>query len=286
MSNDALSMAESSIVTIDPLKDREGWSVQATTECQALVPLYAIERCTDTFVDACLRDEGGRLLLLSVYGRDTAIRELQARIHLGSQHQDGLGEMILKPVEEVGNRSPQRVTIGNAKELDKLTGRIPSCVYGNLTHMWLFHPALKSPQKGANTAWVVQSLNTEQETLTRSHQLNKRIWTAVCHLASIPLLPHWREPVIRAVSRCGMLLTMGERGNEQVHPVLSAPIGNFAVCKVQLDQNRLAAIVTDMVRRRELTLDPISAQTFAAMPLGIGQTTGSAAVPIPELEMA
>lgn len=54
--------------------------------------LYRIERCTDTFVDACLRDEAGRLLLMSVFGRDTAIKELQARIHLGTQHKTALVE--------------------------------------------------------------------------------------------------------------------------------------------------------------------------------------------------
>jgi hypothetical protein len=222
--------------------------------------LYVIERCTDTFVDACLRDEAGRLLMMSVYGRDTAIRELQARIHLGASHQDGLGEMILKPVdiENSVNRLPQRVTVGNAKELDKLTGRLPACVYGNLTHMWLFNPALKAPQKGANVAWVVQALSDQDDIEDRARLLTQRIWSAITHLASIPLLPHWQEPVIRAISQHGMLLTMGERGNDQVHPLLSAPIGNFAVRKVQLDQDRLAAIVTDLVRSQRLTLEPLA----------------------------
>lgn len=233
----------------------DGQAAAGTFE-QAGDGLYTIERCTDTYVDACLRDEAGRLLLMSVYGRDTAMRELQARIHLGSQHQDGLGEMVLKPVEDVGKRQPHRVTVGNAKELEKLTGRLPSCVYGNLTHMWLYHPALKTPQKGANVAWVVQPLRDHQRAQAQTDERFERIWAAVTHLAAIPLLSHWRDPVIRAITEHGMVLTMGERGNEQVHPLLSAPIGKFVVCKVQLDQDRLAAIVTDMVRRRRLTLEP------------------------------
>lgn len=219
--------------------------------------LYSIERCTDTYVDACLRDEAGRLLLMSVFGRDTAIKELQARIHLGSQHQDGLGEMVFKPVEEVGTRLPQRVTIGNPKELEKLTGRLPGCVYGNLTHMWLYSPVLRTPQKGADVAWVV--VRTKQAVayeLDPDVLILERIWAAVTQLAAIPLLDHWKGPVIRAISKDGMVLTMGERGNDQVHPVLSAPIGGFRVCKVQLQQDRLAAIVTDMVRRGVLTLMP------------------------------
>jgi len=63
--------------------------------------LYEIERCADVFVDACLRHEGGRLLFLSVFGRDTATKELLARMQLGAQHQDGLAELMLKPSEQV-----------------------------------------------------------------------------------------------------------------------------------------------------------------------------------------
>lgn len=249
-------------------------------------PLYSIERCTDTYVDACLRDEAGRLLLMSVYGRDTAIRELQARIQLGASHQDGLGEMILKPVEEVGSRIPQRVLIGSAKDLDKITGRLPSCVYGNLTHMWLFNPVLKTPQKGADVAWVVQPLIDGDGVVDRTRELRQRMWSAVTHLSSIPLLPHWSDIVIAALSKQGMLITMGERGNEQVHPLLSAPIGNFAVCKVQLDQEKMAAIVTDLVRRGRLTLEPPASDAAFPRPMALGYTTQvNTALPA-ELDMA
>lgn len=228
---------------------------------EALAPtLYAIDRCADTYVDACLRDEGGRLLLLSVFGRDTAIKELQARIHLGTQHHDGLAEMVLKPVEDVSTRLPQRVVVGDPKALLKTTGRLPKCVYGNLTHMWLYHPALKAPQKGADVAWVVVKSPNPNERFKRdtavAHEVYERMWSSITHLASIPLLAHWKDPVIEAIIKAGMALRMGQSGNEQVHPTMSAPIGNFVVVKVQLDQDRLGDIVTSMVKRQILTLEP------------------------------
>ena len=214
--------------------------------------LYEIERCADVFVDTCLRDEGGRLLFLSVFGRDTATKELLARMQLGVQHQDGLAELMLKPSEQVSSRRPQRVSVGNAKELEKLTGRLPQGVYGNLTHLWLYHPALRTPQKGADVAWVVERLARDGAT----SRVNERLWAAVSQLAAIPLLAHWREPILEALAREGMLLRMGQGGNDQVHPVLSEPIGDFVVIKVQLDQARLASIVTHLVRRHALTLSP------------------------------
>lgn len=240
--------------------------------------LYSIDRCTDTFVDACLRDEGGQLLLLSVFGRDTAIRELQARIQLGSQHHDGLGELTLKPIEDVGRRRPERVAIGNPKELEKLTGRIPTSVFGNLTHMWLYHPALATPQKGADIAWVVVPGAAEVGDQSAVMALiYERLWAVVTRLAAIPLLPHWQRPVIDAISRCGMVLRMGQHGHDDVHPTLSAPVGNFHVLKVRLDQERLAKLVTSMVRRQVLTL------TDAAddKPAAIGHDATNRAADIP-----
>ena len=227
--------------------------------------LYSIERCTDTYVDACLRDEAGRLLLLSVYGRDTAIKELQARIQLGAQHPDGLSEMILKPIEEVGHRTPQRVVVGNPKELEKLTGRLPGSLFGNLTHMWLYHPALATPQKGADIAWVVVPRGDELQAPDMTAMFD-RLWSVITRLAAIPLLAHWKEPVINAISRIGMVLQMGQRGCEDVHPTLSAPIGNFIVLKVRIDQERLAQVVTSMVRRRVLTLQEATAAASATPP--------------------
>lgn len=223
--------------------------------------LYTVEYCTDTFVDACLRDEGGRLLLLSVFGRDTAIKELQARIQLGSQHHDGLTELILKPVDDVSTLSTQRAVVGDPKALQKATGRLPQCVYGNLTHMWLYNPTLKTPQPGADVAWVVvrtDGVHADQSACMR--EMHQRIWAAVTELASIPLLPHWDKAVIEAITQAGMVLRMGMSGNDLVHPLLSAPLGPFIVCKVQMDQSKLNQLVTSMVKSGRLTLEPESEQ--------------------------
>ncbi len=227
--------------------------------------LYEVERCQGIFVDACIRDEAGRLLMLSAYGRDTAIKELLARMQLGAQHQDGLQELTLKP--QSNDVRSQKVFIGNAKDLDKLTGRLPKCVYGNLNHLWLYNPVILAPVKGADVAWVIEQvpkLQTGQT--TKAHQLDHelvdkiktRLWAAIGHLASIPLLPHWRDPVIAAIEH-SMLLRMGQRGHDDINQLLSEPIGDFVVLKVALDQSKFAQIVTDLVRTGRLDLEPLKA---------------------------
>jgi hypothetical protein len=236
--------------------------------------LYEVERCQGIFVDACIRDEAGRLLMLSAYGRDTAIKELLARMQLGAQHQDGLQELTLKP--QSNEARSQKVFIGNVKDLDKLSGRLPKCVYGNLNHLWLYNPVILAPVKGADVAWIIEQVpKLPNIQVTKAHQLDPemvdkiktRLWAAISHLASIPLLPHWRDPVIAAIEH-SMLLRMGQRGHEDINPLLSEPVGDFIVLKVTLDQPKFAQIVTDLVRtgRLDLGSQKVPPTTSGALP--------------------
>ncbi len=221
--------------------------------------LFVIEHCADTFVDVCLRDEAGKLLMLSVYGRDTAIRELQAKIQLGGKHKDGLTELVLKPAEDVGIRLPQRVSVGDPSVLEKVTGRLPRCLYGNLTHMWLYNPVIKAPQKGADFAWIVVRTPKPGFPVNRgtpeAQVVLDRLWAAIKHLANIPLLEHWQTPVLKAVVQSKMVLIMGKDGNDRVHPVMSAPVGAFYVCKLEVDQDKLGKIITELICKEVLTIE-------------------------------
>ena len=42
--------------------------------------LFKLRELSDLFADACVRDEAGQLMFLSLYGRDTAIQQLLARL--------------------------------------------------------------------------------------------------------------------------------------------------------------------------------------------------------------
>ncbi len=154
--------------------------------------MFAILNCVDVYVDACVRNEAGQLMFMSVFGRDTATRELMARIQLASG-QDSLRELTLQGYGPYKGQK-HTVQVADAKELDKLTGRLPKGLYGELTHVWIFHPSIKGVDKGAKRAWIIehgQSLDQDM--------LKTRVWQTVCELADIPLLQHWREPVLRQI---------------------------------------------------------------------------------------
>lgn len=47
--------------------------------------LYQIEEFSDIWADACLRDSEGRLMFLSVYGRDGVLMQMLAAFELGDR---------------------------------------------------------------------------------------------------------------------------------------------------------------------------------------------------------
>ncbi|MFL9694782.1 hypothetical protein, partial [Aeromonas veronii] len=60
--------------------------------------MYQLEEFPDVFADACLRDAEGRMLLLSLYGRDTALNQFVAAISLPAS-QLGVGAFHLVGVD-------------------------------------------------------------------------------------------------------------------------------------------------------------------------------------------
>ena len=85
-----------------------------------------------------MRNEAGQLLFLSVFGRDTSIQQLLASFALGAK-EGGLTQFKLQRP----GAGDELVLIGDAGRLEKLTGRLPrQNLFGNLTHAWIFDPAL------------------------------------------------------------------------------------------------------------------------------------------------
>ncbi|MFU7548386.1 hypothetical protein ACM9NK_30665, partial [Pseudomonas paraeruginosa] len=45
--------------------------------------LYRIDECPDVMADACVGDDQGNLIFLSIWARDTAVQQFLARLTLG-----------------------------------------------------------------------------------------------------------------------------------------------------------------------------------------------------------
>lgn len=197
------------------------------------------------YVDACVRDEESNLLFASFYGRDTAIKELMAKLAIES------GELSLKSLTLrclSGKRQGQTVSvyIRDSSSLQKITGRLPKGLFGEMTHLQVFHPSIQA-NKGAKVAWLLENANPSS--ITAEH-MRKRVWQAVCEMAPIPMFEHWCEPVLESIWD-DSVFEMGKKiERDDIGPRFSEPIGNMTAYRVVLRDdfpNRVSKLIRDGV---------------------------------------
>lgn len=197
--------------------------------------LFAVRELSDVFVDACLRDESGGLLLLSCFGRDTALQQLFAAFSL-SVSQGGFDALNL-----VDERSRvHRVPVGRPERLTKLIGKLPrNNLFGNLSQVWVYDPALVRADRSNRIGWVLSQREAEAQ------RRDARVWAMVKLLSPVPLLAHWRAVLIEAIA-------------ESILPLSTCaypPLGRIDAVRVQLPET-FAAIVSQRVRDGAIGLAP------------------------------
>jgi hypothetical protein len=218
--------------------------------------MYEIANCGGVFVDACVRNEASQLMFLSAYGRDTAVKELMARMELGARDNHGLAELTLKGTCDYAGES-HTVVVGDPKRLDKHTGRLPKRkLFGNLTHVWIYDPVIRAPDKGARTAWLIDRPESGQQ----SRDMRDRIWEAICELAAVPLLPHWRDAVLTAIWH-DMVFEMGKSTGPDYNPRFSQPLGGMQAFRVALT-DQFPGVVSSLIKTKVLTLNPHEQPTY------------------------
>lgn len=200
--------------------------------------MFKIVEMSDLFVDACVRDEAGQLVFMSCYGRDTAIQQLLASFQL-KPSQGGLDWFRLECDD-----ATTTVFVGDPDRLEKFSGRLPrENLFGNLAHSWIYDPVVMKPDNSNRIAWVIEP-EAWSEKLTE--RLLEKVWRTYQSLSPVPLLDHWREPVLDATaSECVTLM------HKTAHP----PIGRCSAFKVHLGETFLD-VISLLVKRRILTLEP------------------------------
>ena len=149
--------------------------------------LYHLLEQSDVFVDACAADQRSQLLFLSVYGRDTSLQQLMARLHQPVSQ----GGVDTVTVRLAGAKADAlKALVGDARRLEKATGRIPKAgLLGNLVHAWIFDPQLLEIDHAGRTAWLFNRAGNDDSDLGDT-------WQLVKELSPVPLLETWRDLVI------------------------------------------------------------------------------------------
>jgi hypothetical protein len=204
--------------------------------------LYKLMELSDLFADACVRDESGKLMFLSLYGRDTAIQQLLAAFTLKDAN-GGISEFRLSTVTEDGVETIERVEVGDPDRLTKFNGRLPKeNLFGNLVHTWIYDEALLKPDRSNKTAWLMLD---EAFTTSSRPRLIQGIWSLYKTLSPVPLLDGWSEVVLRATQ--GVCVSFMENSN---YP----PLGNVSAVRVSLPAS-FADDISSMIQARMIGLE-------------------------------
>lgn len=170
--------------------------------------MFCLLEQADVFVDALAADHRDQLLFCSVYGRDTSVQQLMARLHQASR-EGGVESLTVD--SRPGRVPPLAVRVGDPRRLDKVTGRLPrSGLLGNLVHAWIFDPALLAVDHAGRSAWVMEHQLAGASVLaptgpapTVPPAIQAQVWQLVLELSPVPLLPAWEDTVLDHLGRNG-----------------------------------------------------------------------------------
>lgn len=191
-----------------------------------LTQLFPIKECPDLYVDACACDEQRNLIFLSAWGRDTALQEFLARLTLGST-EDGLDQFHIL----VDGRSIP--VFPNVDLLEKRTTRqFRGTLFGSLVHLWLFDRRCVQPDRANHFAYAL---------LEQGQSAHQRLWPLITETCPLPLLPHWREPVLQVLTQHNMLQAL--RGAH----------GAVTAWRLSLQLDVLEPALGDLIRQGQLS---------------------------------
>lgn len=200
--------------------------------------LYLIDECPDVMADACVSDDHGNLVFLSIWARDTAIQQFLARLTLGRDEQ-GLDQFHI--ITEQHGSVP--VFIGNVDRLEKrMTRAFRRTLFGSLSNVWLFDRRCVKPDKANASALALLPRNS-------THRLD-RLWTLVRDTCPLPLLDHWRETVLELLQTREMLARL---------PLALGPLEGH---RLAIDVPALTQALGSLIRSDVLTAYPCPAKIW------------------------
>jgi hypothetical protein len=204
--------------------------------------MFRIQEFPDVIADACLRDNEGRFLLLSLFGRDGAILQLISAMELPETKG---GIQRLHVVDQ--DAREHLIDVGSTSRLAKFTGRISKRnIFGPLTHVWLYDQALLKPDLANRQMWVLHHDQAGSPNEHRHAEFSNRCWRAIKSLSPVPLLESWRDPVIDWCTETGAIRHL----DDPLYP----PLGPVQGARVSLGAAFLERI-SDLVRSGVLTLE-------------------------------
>lgn len=189
-----------------------------------------LDEMPDVSVDACVIDHTGRLVFLSLWGRDTATSELLARLTLPRHEPESLVSGITLSLD--GDRQVLSV---NTELLEKHFSRtFGRTKFGSINNLWLFDSRAVSPDKANLTALVF--LQGEVNGSIENHPEYGKVMAQLVNLSPVPILPEWASAVASECMQLDMI---------HVHKTL---LGKIVCVEIALEQDVLERRMSQMIQ--------------------------------------
>lgn len=145
--------------------------------------LRRLAEAPELFMDSYVAD-GDSAVFLSLWGRDTAIHELMAKLTLP------LGEGGWDSLSLMGER-PCRLHLDRDRLAKRTTRIYRKTRFGSLLNLWLFDQRCQDPDRVNRQCYAI--FNERHSRQDKAAML----WSRVRDLAAFPLLDHWRPTVVQ-----------------------------------------------------------------------------------------
>lgn len=159
------------------------------------------------YVDGMAYDDRANLIFLSVFGNYSLLKRFRASIALPKKHALALSEVEISIADFMSYHIKLNDNL-NAKFM-----KVPHEKVISLSHLVLYTPELERPDRDKKTAVIIRLPDQSED------DFNVKAWKTIQHLADIPLLDHWRKPVMEKFCQrqsCFSTLSSDGRINQAV----------------------------------------------------------------------
>ncbi|MCX8967321.1 hypothetical protein EHW66_20795 [Erwinia psidii] len=195
-----------------------------------MTSLLQLNEIPHIMADGYLCDERRSLIFLSVWGRDTAIQELLARLTL--KNEEALTQFTLTD----SALNEHVIFPGYGDNLDKRASRHTRTRFGTLVHCWLFDKRCLAPDRANGQAFLLLSGDYPH--------WRERIWALLAQTTTLPLQTHWQETVLALLQDTQMLTA------------LPGGYGSLTGWQLLLDTPRLNGLISAAILCGELRAAP------------------------------
>ncbi len=189
------------------------------------------------FCDALVHDDQDSLIFASLWGRDTAIQELLARLTLSSS-EDGISDLVFKYPSATGLKS---VHLNDRNRLDKLTGRMPKAnILGDMVQLMLFDKLVQAPDYANRKGYLLFDGRPKSVSQINNTDHGNQIWhtfKSICHL---PMLDRWQQRIEKLLKTEGWMTCYSGF--------------NASVIAIDLPETEFDDIISQMIVDGELTI--------------------------------